>query len=209
MRILLADDHAILRSGLQRILTEEFPEVEIGEAATCAQVLTQIQRKSWDVCILDISMGAQNSLTLLPEIKKTCPKMPVIMLSMYKDRQFVVRALQGGASAYVSKERAPEELLHAIRAVREGRRYLGESIAAEIADHLALVGSENPHETLSPREYEIFLLLAAARSVSEIAGELNLSVKTVSTYRARILEKMGLRSNAEVMKYALRHGLSE
>ncbi len=135
--------------------------------------------------------------------------MPIIVLSMYGDRQFIVRALRAGVSAYLTKDRAPEELLQAIRSVLQGKRYLSESVALQLADYVALAGSgtEALHDLLSPREYEVLLLLASARSVSEIAGQLGLSVKTVSTYRTRILEKMGMNSNAQLMRYALRHGL--
>ena len=151
--------------------------------------------------------GGHNTLNDLPGIRAGHPRLPVVVVSMYGERQFVIRALRAGASAYVTKERAPEELLRAIRSVLAGRRYLGDDLAGQLADHLAEGGAGNPHERLSPRELEIFLLLASARSVSEIAAQLGLSVKTVSTYRTRLLEKTGLRSNAEVMQYALRHGL--
>lgn len=207
MRILLADDHAMFRSGLRKILEEELARVEIGEAASCAELLGKLRAESWNLLLLDIDMGGQNSLNLLPDLKKDQPRLPVIVLSMYGERQFVIRALRAGASGYLTKERAPDELLRAIRAVLAGRRYLGESEAEQIAEHLALDCQENPHEALSPREYEVFLRLASARSVSEIAAEFGLSVKTVSTHRSRILEKMALRSNAELMQYAIRRGL--
>lgn len=208
LRILLADDHAMFRSGLRRILESEFPDASVGEAANVAELLEQLERQPWDVLLLDISMGGQNSLNVLPSLKERHPRLPVVVLSMYGDRQFVIQALRAGASAYLTKERAPEELLRAIRSVRAGRRYVGDELAAQLADHLAAGGTTaSPHESLSPRELEIFLLLASARSVSEIAAQLELSVKTVSTYRTRVLEKMALRSNAELMQYAVRHGL--
>ncbi len=208
LRILLADDHAMFRSGLRRILEAEFPDASVGESANVAGMLEQLEGQPWDVLLLDISMGGQNSLNVLPSLKERHPLMPVVVLSMYGDRQFVIQALRAGASAYLTKERAPEELLRAIRSVRAGRRYVGDELAAQLADHLATGGATaSPHESLSPRELEIFLLLAAARSVSEIAAQLELSVKTVSTYRTRVLEKMALRSNAELMQYAVRHGL--
>lgn len=209
MNILLADDHAILRCGLRGILEEEFPGASVGEVASCPELLDELRTKHrWDVLVLDIAMGGQNSLRALPEIRELRPRMPVVVLSMYGERQFVIRALKLGASGYLTKERAPDELLRAIRTVLEGRRYLGESAAQQLADHLAIGSTENPHELLSPREHEIFLALASARSVSEIAAELGLSVKTVSTYRKRILEKMELRSNADLMQYAIRRELT-
>ena len=185
----------------------ELGGVTVGEAATVAELLEKVERDPWDLLLLDVSMAGQNSLNALPALKERHPRLPVVVLSMYGERQFVIRALRAGASAYVTKERAPEELLRAIRSVLSGRRYVGEELAGQLADHLAAGGTGSPHESLSPRELEIFLLLASARTVSEIAAQLGLSVKTVSTYRTRLLEKMELRSNAELMQYAVRHGL--
>jgi DNA-binding NarL/FixJ family response regulator len=208
LRILLADDHGIFRAGLRQILEAEFAGVVIGEAGTTAEALERVKAEAWDVLVLDISMAGENSLTTLPSIKEARPRLPVIVLSMYGERQFVIRALKAGASAYITKEHAPDELLRAIRAVLAGHRYVGEALAEQLADHLASPGKGEPHEALSPREFEIFLLLAAAKSVSEIASQLGLSVKTVSTHRSRLLEKMELHSNAELMQYAIRNGLA-
>ncbi len=208
MKVLIADDHSIVRSGLRHMLELEFPDVEIGEVTSCAGLLEKVKASSWDVVILDVSLGAENGLDALPQLKALCPALPVIVLSMYGERQFVARALADGAAAYLTKEQAAEEeLFKAIRAVRAGRRYLGELLAEQLADHLAAPHGGKPHEALSSRELEVFLLLAAARSVSEVAERLHLSVKTVSTYRARILEKMRLESNAEIIQYAVRTGL--
>ncbi len=209
MRILLADDHAIVRSGLRRIVTDAFPGVTVGEVGSCTELRAAVKDSSWSVLVLDIALEDRNSLALVPELKEIRPGMPIIVLSMYGERQFVVRALRAGVSAYLTKDRAPEELLKAIESVLEGKRYLSETVAGVLADHVALVGSgsEAPHELLSPREYEVLLLLAMAHSVSDIATQLHLSVKTVSTYRTRILEKMGMSSNAQLMRYALHHDL--
>ncbi len=207
MRILLADDHAIVRSGLRHILETELPGVVVGEASSCPELLERIASGRWDLLILDVSIGAQNSLHVLPELKAAHPRLPVIVLSMYGERQFVVGALRAGASAYLTKERAPDELLRAIRAVTSGQRYIGESLAGQLADHIAQDRKGSPHEALSARELEVFLLLGSAKTVSDIAEQLGLSVKTVSTYRTRILEKMSLGSNAEIIQYAVRHGL--
>lgn len=209
MRILLADDHAIVRSGLCRIVADAFPEATVGEVGSCEELRDKVRETNWSVLVLDIALEDRNSLELLPELRKLRPHMPIIVLSMYGERQFIVRALRDGASAYLTKDRAPEELLQAIRSVLQGNRYLSETAARELADHVAIVGSgsETPHELLSPREYEVFLRLAEARTVSEIAVQLDLSVKTISTYRTRILEKMGMSSNAQLMRYALQHGL--
>lgn len=209
MKILIADDHMIVRSGLRRILELEFADVVIGEATTCGELLAEAKAAQWDVVILDVALGAENGLDTLPLLKKERPLLPVIVLSMYGERQFVVRALADGASAYLTKERAADdELFRAIRTVCAGRRYLGESLAEQLADHLAKDRGGKPHEALSSRELEVLLLLAAAKSVSEIGERLGLSVKTVSTYRTRILKKMSLASNAEIIQYAVRNGLA-
>ena len=208
MKILVADDHGIVRSGLKRMLEAGFPNVVVGEAASCRELLDQVTSSHWDVLILDVALGAESGLAALPRIKASCPRLPVIVLSMYGERQFVTRALADGASAYLTKEQAADEdLYRAVRAVCAGRRYLGEALAEQLADHLAADHKGKAHEALSGRELEVFLLLAAARSVSEIAERLKLSVKTVSTYRTRILEKMSLQSNAEIIQYAVRNGL--
>lgn len=210
MKILLADDHALFRSGLRRILEEDLPDAGIEESSSCAETITALRRKGFDLLILDISMHDQNSLNTLPDIKALHPAMPVLILSMYNDRQFIVQALRAGASGYLTKENAPDELIRAIRAITAGRRYISESMAEQIADHLAAGNeSQNPHETLSARENEVFLLIAAGAGISDIAAKLSLSVKTVSTYRVRVLEKMGLHSNADLIRYAIRHGLAE
>lgn len=210
MKILLADDHTLFRSGLRRILEEEFPDAEIEEAASCEETLKKLRPEGFDILILDIAMCDQNSLHILPKIKDAHPSMPVLILSMYNDRQFIVQALRAGAAGYLTKELAPDELIRAIRAILAGRRYIGESMAEQIADHLAAGdASRLPHETLSGREHEVFLLIASGMALSDIADKLRLSVKTVSTYRTRVLEKMGLHSNAELIRYAIRHGLAE
>ncbi|GMU61754.1 MAG: response regulator transcription factor [Myxococcales bacterium] len=209
MRVLIADDHMIVRSGLRRMLEAEFPGAVVGEVTSCRELLDQANAARWDVVILDVALGTENGLNVLPQLKEAHPTLPVIVLSMYGERQFITRALAEGASAYLTKEQAAdEELFRAIRAVCAGRRYLGEALAEQLADHLAKDRGDKPHEALSGRELEVFLLLAAARSVSEIAERLGLSVKTVSTYRTRILEKMSLETNAELIQYAVRNGLA-
>lgn len=209
MRVLLADDHAMVRSGLRRIIADAYPDAIVGEVGSCTELREQIRDANWSVLVLDIALEDRNSLELVPELRELRPRMPIVVLSMYGERQFIVTAMRAGVSAYLTKDRAPEELLQAIRSVLQGKRYMSEGVAAELADHVAFAGSrsEAQHELLSPREYEVLLLLAAARSVSEIAVRLQLSVKTVSTYRSRILEKMGMSSNAQLMRYAMRHGL--
>lgn len=208
MRILLADDHNIVRAGIKRMLELEFPAVVVGEASNARELFALSASGRWDVVILDVALGADNGLDALPTLKKAHPATPVIVLSMYAERQFVLRALAEGASAYLTKEQAADqELFTAIRTVCAGRRYLGPALAEKIADHVAAPRGGAPHDALSARELEVMLLLAAAKSVSEIAERLHLSVKTVSTYRTRILEKLSLSSNAEIIQYAVRSGL--
>ncbi|MCC6145445.1 MAG: response regulator transcription factor [Candidatus Hydrogenedentes bacterium] len=209
MRILLADDHVIVRSGLRRIVAEAYPDALVDEAGTCTELVMKIGETPYDLLILDIALGNRNSLEYIAEFKRLQPKLAIIILSMYGERQFVIRALRAGVLAYLTKEHAPEELIQAIPRVLRGERYLGEKVAAQLAEYLSLPGAESAplHERLSVREHEVFLMLASGQSVTEIAGQLNLSVKTVSTYRNRILEKMGLRSNGELMRYAMQHSL--
>ena len=210
MRIFLADDHALFRSGLRRILEEEFAGVTIDEASSGSETLNMLRQHRADILILDIAMSDTNSLHILPDLKALQPSMPVLILSMYNDRHFVVHALRAGVSGYLTKEHAPDELIRAIRTILAGRRYIGESLAEQIADHLAGGdASRLPHETLSARELEVLLLIGSGLALSQIAGKLGLSVKTVSTYRARILEKMGLHSNADLIRYVVRHGLGD
>jgi DNA-binding NarL/FixJ family response regulator len=209
MRILLADDHAIVRSGLCRVITDAFPGVIVGEVGSCRELREKVHEASWSVLVLDIALEDRNSLELVPELREIQPGMPIIVLSMHGERQFVVRALRAGVSAYLTKDRAPEELLQAIHSVLEGKRYLCENVVHLLADYVSLTcpGDTALHEQLSPREYEVLLLLASAHSVSEIAAQLNLSIKTISTYRTRILDKLGMSSNAQLMRYALQHKL--
>lgn len=209
MNILLADDHAIVRSGLRRILADAYPDASFDEVASCKDLYEKVRKSNWSVLVLDIALEDRNSLDLVHQLKELRHDMPIIVLSMYSERQFVVRALQSGVSAYLTKDRAPEELLQAIKSVFAGKRYLSETVAAELAEHVAHdeAVSKAPHEILTSREYEVFLQLAMARSVSEIAVQLNLSIKTISTYRTRILEKMGMSSNSQLMRYAMQRNL--
>lgn len=208
MQILLADDHAIVRSGLRGILAGEFPSADIGEASSCAEVLSKIGEKGWDLLVLDIAMGSKNSLDILPEIKTLRPDMPVLMLSMYNEQQFIIKALQLGADGYLTKEKAPDELISAIHKIFAAPRQEGGSPAVKAeADPCLKAGAQLPHKALSVREYEVFLMIAAGMSLTEVAKKLSVSAKTVSTYRSRILVKMGINSNAELVRYAFKHNL--
>lgn len=206
MNILLVDDHAILRAGLCKILKDDL-NADIGEAADAAEALAQLKRQNWDIILLDISLPGRSGLDVLPELHSMQPNARIIVLSSFDDYQFAVRALRDGALAFLTKDRAARELLQAIQTVSLGRRF----ITADLADHLASQASGQcghaPHQALSAREFEVFRLIASAATPAEIALRLGISTKTVSTYRTRILEKMCLSTNAELMKYAVRHAL--
>ena len=209
MKILLTDDHAVVRHGLKQILADEFKRATFGEARNAQEALDLVWKENWDVVVLDITMPGRSGLEVLREIKKTRPKLPVLVLSMHPENQFAVRVLKGGASGYMTKESAAEELVGAIKKVLTGGRYVSKSLAEKLASYLASDSQKPPQELLSDREFQVLRLIASGKIVSEIAKELSLSVKTISTYRTRILEKMGLRNNAELMHYAMEHRLVE
>jgi two-component system, NarL family, invasion response regulator UvrY len=210
MKILLTDDHAVVRHGLKQILAEDFKKATFGEARNAQEALNKVWKENWDVVVLDITMPGRSGLEVLREIKKSKPKLPVLVLSMHPEGQFAVRVLKRGASGYMTKESAPEELVGAIKKVLAGGRYVSNSLAEKLANYLS--GGEtqkSPQEKLSDREFQVLRLIASGKIVSEIAQELSLSVKTISTYRSRILEKMGMKNNAELMHYAMQHQLVE
>jgi DNA-binding NarL/FixJ family response regulator len=207
MRILIADDHAVVRHGLKQILADEFKRAEFGEARNGQEVLNRVWKEKWDVVILDITMPGRGGLEILKEVKKARPKIPVLVLSMHPEDQFAVRVLKAGASGYMTKESAPEELVGAIRKILAGGRHISASLAEIMAAYLTVKTEKPPHELLSNREFQVLRQIASGRTVSEIARELSLSVRTVSTYRTRILEKMGLKTNAELTHYAFQNQL--
>src|SRR3954454_7059294 len=209
MRILIADDHAVVRQGIKQILADDFKRATFGEARTAQEALTKIWKEKWDVVILAITMPGRTGLEVLKELKTQRPKLPVLLLSMHPEDQFAVRVLKAGASGYMTKESAPEELVGAIKKVLAGGRYVSPSLAEKLATYLSADGQKPPQEKLSDREFQVLRLIASGKIVSEIAKELSLSVKTISTYRSRILEKMSLRNNAELMHYAMQHQLVE
>jgi two-component system invasion response regulator UvrY len=208
MKILLADDHAVVRSGLKQILTEAFSRATYGEARNGQEALDLVWKQNWDVVVLDITMPGRSGLDVLRQIKESKPKLPVLVLSMHPENQFATRVLKCGASGYMTKESAPAELVGAIKSVLAGRRYVSASLAESLAASLS-TNHKAPQDKLSDREFQALRLIASGKTVSEIARELSLSVKTISTYRARILEKMGLKNNAELMRYAMQHRLVE
>ena len=207
IRILVVDDHAIVREGLKQILGEVDDMSVRDEAGNGQEALAKIRSGEFDVVLLDISMPGRSGLEILKEIKAERPKLPVLILSMHAEEQYAVRALRAGASGYVTKASAPDELIGAIRKVSCGRKYVSSSLAEKLAFELDIDTRKPPHETLSDREYQVMLMLASGKSVKEIADELCLSVKTISTYRARVMEKMNMKKNAELTLYAIQNHL--
>jgi DNA-binding NarL/FixJ family response regulator len=194
---------------LKQILADEFKRAIFGEARNAQEALDLVWKEHWDVVVLDITMPGRSGLEVLREIKKSKPRVPVLVLSMHPENQFAVRVLKRGASGYMTKESAADELVGAIKKVLAGGRYVSTSLAEKLATYLAADDSKAPQELLSDREFQVLRLIASGKIVSEIAKELSLSVKTISTYRTRILEKMRLRNNAELMHYAMQHQLVE
>lgn len=208
-RVLIADDHAVVRQGLKQIVGEMPEPVVVGEAANGQEALDKVRAEEWDVVILDIGMPDLSGFDVLHELAHERPNLPVLVLSMHSEDYFALRLMKAGASGYLTKESAPEELVKAIRKVVEGGRYLSPTLAEKLAFGIVGSGERQPHETLSDREFQVFYLIAGGKSVKEIAEELRLSAKTVSTYRARILAKMGMKSNSELIHYAIQNRLME
>jgi two-component system, NarL family, invasion response regulator UvrY len=207
LKILIADDHAIVREGLKQILADMPDMVVAGEAASGNQVLEMIRKERWDLVLLDITMPGGNGLDTLKQLKKEKPDLPVLMLSMYPEEQYAIRSIKAGVSGYLTKESAPEELIAAIRKVAQGGKYISASLSEKLATYLETDADKPLHELLSDREYEVVLMIAAGKTVGQIAEELSLSVKTISTNRTRALRKMGMSNNSEITYYAMKHGL--
>ena len=207
IRVLVSDDHAILRRGLKEILMRELQGAVCGEAENAPQVLDLVQREHWDLVILDVTMPGPSGVDVLRDLKRLQPKLPVLVLSMHPEDQYGKRVLKAGASGYMNKDVAPEELIKAIHKVLAGGRYVSPALAEKLAVELGEESGRPVHETLSDREFEVLRMIASGKTVSEIAETLHLSVTTVSTYRARILEKMNLTTTAELMHYAMRNHL--
>lgn len=199
----------MVRKGLRHILADKFRRAEFGEARNAQEALTRVWREKWDVVVLDITMPGRSGLEVLREIKHGKPKLPVLVLSMHPEDQFAVRVLKSGAAGYMTKESAPEELVGAINKILAGGRYVSPSLAEKMTQYLTEESQRSPHERLSNREFQVMRLIASGKTVREIAEENCLSVKTVRTYRQRILEKMDLKRNAELTRYALEHQLVE
>lgn len=196
-----------MRQGLKLILADHFKHAVFGEARNAHEALTRVSKEKWDVAVLDITMPGRSGWEVLREFKRLKPKLPVLVLSMHPEDQFAVRMLKGGAAGYLTKESAGEELVGAIKKVVAGGRYISPSLAERMASYLDMDIQKAPHERLSDREFLILRMISSGKQVSQIARELNLSVKTISTYRARILEKMDMKNNAELTRYAVERGV--
>ena len=207
IKVLVADDHPLLRSGLRYVLEKEPDFAPPGEAGDAEEVLELLEQRNWDVLVLDIAMPGRSGLETLSEIRKRRPALPVLILSVHSEDQYAIRAIKAGASGYLTKNDATAELVRAIRRILSGKKYVSQAMA-EVLAHLIESGEQRPpHEALSDREYHVVCAIASGKSVSQIAEETSLSVKTVSTYRTRALEKMNMHSNAELTRYAIRTGL--
>lgn len=209
IKVLIADDHAILRAGLKHLLSEHGDIVVAGEAANGNEALEKAQAEPWDVMVLDMTMPGRSGIELIKQLRLCVPRLPILVLSMHKEDVFAVRALKAGASGYLCKDNAEEQLVAALRKVAGGGRYINAAVAERLAADMLGGGPGDvpPHTRLSDREYQIFQLIVAGRSVSDIADRLNLSIKTVSTHKTHILEKMACESIAELVRYALDHKL--
>jgi DNA-binding NarL/FixJ family response regulator len=207
LRILIADDHTVVRKGLKQILLDEFPRALIEEVPDAEELIKKIMADKWDVVVSDLSMPGRSGLDALQQIKLSFPDLPVLILSIHPEEQYALRALKSGASGYLSKDTAPDELVKAVQKVLLGKKYISQSIAEKLANTFSSDTALHPHETLSDREFDVMKQLANGKTVSEIAEMLSLSVTTVSTYRARVMTKMNLKSNSDLTKYAIENNL--
>ncbi|HWR33469.1 MAG TPA: response regulator transcription factor [Chitinophagaceae bacterium] len=208
IRILIADDHSIVRRGLKHLLLETYPTAVIGETGDAEDLIKKVVEQEWDVVICDMSMPGRSGLDALQQLKELSPRLPVLIMSMYPEDQYAIRVLKAGAFGYLGKDSIHDDIINAIETVRLGKKFITPSIAEKLADAIDLDFTRALHEELSNREYDVFIMLAAGKSISEIAAKLSLSSTTVSTYRARILEKMKMRSNAALTRYALENNLA-
>jgi DNA-binding NarL/FixJ family response regulator len=209
IHVLIADDHAIVRRGLRQIVSESEGMAVTGEAANGQEALDLARKGQFDVAVIDIAMPGKGGLEILKELRAGSPLLKVIVLSVYPEEQYAIRSLRDGASAYLTKANATDELVDAIRTVAAGKRYITPSVAERLASYVEQEGARLPHERLSDREMQVLVQIGNGKSVASISRDLSLSVKTVSTYRARVMEKMGMSSNAELIKYAIHHNLVE
>jgi two-component system invasion response regulator UvrY len=209
IRVLIVDDHEIVRKGLIQIMAE-VPDIEVrGEAGDANEALALIRTGCCDVALIDLTMPGKSGLDLLQELRREYPRLPVLVLSMHSEDEYGVRVIKAGAAGFLTKRSAPKELIGAIRKVYQGGRYISTPVAEALASSIQTGGEGAPHEMLSDREFQVMMMIAAGKSLREIADELSLSEKTISTYRSRILEKMGMKKNVELVRYALQNNLTE
>ncbi|HYO79417.1 MAG TPA: response regulator transcription factor [Thermoanaerobaculia bacterium] len=207
MKIVIADDHAIVRHGLRQIIATRGGWTVVGEAASGDELLDLLRRVDVDVLVLDVSIGDRSGIDLLEPVRAIRANLPVLMLSMYAEEHYAIRAIRAGASGYIQKDRPPEEIVAAIERVAAGRKHMSAAVVDQMAATIAGSHHEHPHDDLSAREFQVFRLIADGKSITEIADLLHVSVKTVSTYRTRIVAKTGFRTNADIIAYAIRNGL--
>jgi DNA-binding NarL/FixJ family response regulator len=208
-RMLVVDDHEVVRRGTRQVLAEGFPGAAFGEAATAADALALLTAERWDLLLLDINLPGRSGLEVLEDVRRLWPRLPVLVLSAYPEEEFAVRCLRLGASGYLTKSSAADELVAAVRKALDGGKYVTAALAERLASVLGGGVRGEPHESLSGRELQVVRLVATGRSMKEIAAELHLSEKTIATYRARIAEKLGVSTNVELTRYALQHKLVE
>ena len=209
IKVLIADDHPIVRQGLRQILSDT-PDLRVaGEAVNGQEALEQVRAGGWDALVLDITLPDRSGFDILKQLKSEQPDLPVLVLSIHAEEQFALRVLKAGASGYLTKENAPAELVKAIRKVVSGGKYISPGLAETLAAGLTATSDQPRYETLSDREFQVLRLMASGKTLTEIAGELALSAKTVSTYRTRLMEKLNLKNNAEIIRYAIENGLIE
>jgi two-component system invasion response regulator UvrY len=207
MNILIVDDHAIVRLGLRQLVMDAYPYAKLEEAATANEALTVLDQVRWDLAILDVNLPDQSGIELLKIMKTRQPSLPVMMLSLHPEEQYALRALKSGASAYLTKERAPEELATAIKQVLDGRKFITATLAERLASVAFSPAAQLPHERLSDREFQVLCAIGQGKTVSAIASDLALSVKTVSTYRTRLLDKLEMKNTTDLIRYTLDHAL--
>lgn len=207
IKILIVDDHEVVREGIKQILGEPPGSITFGEANTASEALRLAREQNWDVVVLDLSLGERSGLEVLKELKQVRPHLPVLILTMHSEEQYARRAFKAGAAGYVTKDSSRAELVKAVNKVMNGGRYISAALAEKLIFDIAAGTDRVPHEALSDREFEVMILIASGKTVGEIAGILNLSDSTISTYRARVLEKMGMKNNAELTHYAIKNKL--
>ena len=205
--LLLVDDHPIVRRGVKQILSDAYPEMEFGEADNAEEAIAAVSGRDWDIVLLDISMPGRGGLDVLNELRKTSPRLPIIVLSMHEEEQWVIRMLRAGAKGYVSKQTAPGAIIQAVETVQQGKTFVSAGLSEKIVNSLVSHNDKPAHERLSNREFEVLCLLAGGKTTKEVAEQLKLSIKTISTFRARVMKKLSLHTNAELVHYAIENGI--